>query len=303
MIAVIVATLRRPELIGPILDRLGRQTRKPDWVLLCGHEPSDVPDEVEARLQPLPYRCQALFGELGLTKQRNNGLAWLRDNTDMFARRGMVVFFDDDFVMREDWLEAAQAEFDSDSGLAGLDGVVLADGVHKGGHSLAAAEAIIAAGRPVLKARDTRSRPGPMVSLYGCNMIARSDILRDLTFDEGLPYYAWMEDYDFSIRVGRHGSLKRSSKLVGVHLGSTKTRSSGLRTGYSQIANPYYLVRKGTMPPRVGCRYIFTSLVVNALKSPFPAKFVDWRGRLAGNMRAVADLLRGRLSPHNIGSM
>ena len=72
-----------------------------------------------------------------------------------------------------------------------------------------------------------------------------------LRFDEGLPLYGWQEDIDFAARVARQGgALARTDAFAGVHCGVKTARSRGLPIGYSQVANPLYLVRKGTMRPR-----------------------------------------------------
>ncbi len=59
---------------------------------------------------------------------------------------------------------------------------------------------------------------------------------------------------DFSRLVARYGQVVSAKQLEGVHLGTKVGRSPGVRLGYSQIANPVYLMRKRTAerPPRVG---------------------------------------------------
>jgi hypothetical protein len=67
--------------------------------------------------------------------------------------------------------------------------------------------------------------------------------------------------------------------------------------GYSQIANPLYLVRKGTVPPRFAFNLALRNLVANAVKSPRPEPNVDRFGRLRGNLIALVDIARGRSHP------
>ena len=68
-----------------------------------------------------------------------------------------------------------------------------------------------------------------------------------LAFDEQLPLYGWLEDVDFSRSIARYGRSVRVEGARGVHLGVKSGRQPGLRLGYSQVANPAYLIRKGTM--------------------------------------------------------
>src|SRR6202040_3955084 len=84
---------------------------------------------------------------------------------------------------------------------------------------------------------------------YGCNMAFRLKpiVSHNVVFDDNLPLYGWQEDIDFSRRVLPYGRIVRSKSLRGVHLGIKLGRTSGVRFGYSQIANPIYLTRKGTM--------------------------------------------------------
>jgi hypothetical protein len=73
-----------------------------------------------------------------------------------------------------------------------------------------------------------------------------------------------------------------------------------MRFGYSQIANPVYMMRKGTMTASYGLRQMARNLASNLAKSIVPEPWVDRRGRLKGNALAFADLLRGTLDPRNI---
>ena len=86
----------------------------------------------------------------------------------------------------------------------------------------------------------------------------------------------------------------------GVHLGVKLGRTSGTRLGYSQVANPIYLARKGVYPWVRVVRDLGRHLLVNCVKSIRPEPYIDRRGRLRGNARGFADLLRGRLRPERI---
>jgi hypothetical protein len=88
--------------------------------------------------------------------------------------------------------------------------------------------------------------------------------------------------------------------LSGVHLGVKSGRTSGLRFGYSQIANPIYLMRKGTMSLSFGGKSILKNLAANLFRSVRPEAYVDRVGRLKGNLFALGDLVRGKLHPGRI---
>ena len=126
-------------------------------------------------------------------------------------------------------------------------------------------------------------------------------IARDATrFDESLPLYAWQEDVDFCRRLAPHGRVVQSPALRGVHLGSKNGRSSGLRLGYSQIANPLYLAGKGSVGRGWALRLMARNLGANLAGSLRRPGLVDRRGRLRGNLLAFRDLVRRRISPGRI---
>ena len=58
------------------------------------------------------------------------------------------------------------------------------------------------------------------------------------------------------------------------------------------MANAVYLARKGTVPKSHVAKLAVKNIVINALRSFRPEPFVDRRGRLRGNLLALADLVR-----------
>jgi GT2 family glycosyltransferase len=124
-----------------------------------------------------------------------------------------------------------------------------------------------------------------------------------LRFDENLPLYGWLEDVDFGMQLRCHGAVVRLESARGVHLGVKSGRQSGLRLGYSQIANPIYLLRKGTCPPGKAANLISRNVAGNVLRAARPEAYVDRRGRLLGNLRALGDFVTGRLHPTRITSL
>jgi GT2 family glycosyltransferase len=142
----------------------------------------------------------------------------------------------------------------------------------------------------------------PVDNGYGCNMAVRMAAVERLgcRFDENLPLYGWLEDVDFSRRLALCGRLVRAPAACGVHLGIKRGRQSGRRLGYSQIANPVYLSRKGTCPWRRSLRLMARNVAANLLRAVKPEPYVDRAGRVAGNLRAFKDLCAGRLAPERI---
>ncbi len=286
-VAVIVATLgRRAEAQDLVADLLA-QTRRPDRVVFCVVDPDDAPDCTGADGFEVLH-CD----RKGSCAQRNIGIDHVAAGTDL------LVFFDDDFIPAPDYLEHLVARFEADADLVGATGLVVADGVTGPGLSRQDALAAIAAHRTAFPGGDMAE--DPRLGLYGCNMAVRMDVLGAARFDETLPLYGWLEDLDLTAPLRNRGRLVRCRRLVGAHRGVKRGRTSGVRFGYSQIANPVYLLRKGTVPRRYMVENMTRNFAANTLRALRPEPYVDRRGRLKGNLIGLADLLRGRSSPTRI---
>jgi GT2 family glycosyltransferase len=197
------------------------------------------------------------------------------------------------------YLENVEKLFDAFPKVVAVTGTLIADGAQGPGLTVAEGLKLIQS-VPMLPL--CKDEPIKNYGAYGCNMAYRLKPVLEhgVLFDENLPLYGWQEDIDFSSRVRRYGEVVKSSTLRGVHLGTKAGRTSGVRFGYSQIANPIYLIRKGSMSWRHASRLIWRNIAANLARSIFPESWVDRRGRLRGNLLALIDLIRGRISPGRI---
>lgn len=281
-IAVAIATTGRPAIAGEAAARLMRLDRAPDSLLIVGASPADAPPALHGgRFAVAPSR--------GLTAQRNHALDLIGDAADV------IVFVDDDFAPAPGFVAGVARLFAGHEDVVAASGQLIADGITQGGFTFAQADAFIA---------DWRAPAAPLMRVatgtYGCNMAYRRAAAPHLRFDERLPLYGWLEDTDFSARYARFGRVVRCTHFAGVHLGVRSGRVSGVRLGYSQIANPLYLLRKGTAPPLFALQLAGRNLLANAAKSLRPEPDIDRRGRLRGNLLALADMLRGTVNPERI---
>jgi hypothetical protein len=128
-------------------------------------------------------------------------------------------------------------------------------------------------------------------------MSIRCRCIGNLRFDERLVLHGWQEDIDFTSQLRRYGRIMGMTLLAGVHLGIRSGRTSGTRFGYTQVMNPLYLVRKGTVPLHFACRQISRNVAANLVRSLRPEGHIDRRGRLKGNLLAAYHLIRGRIEP------
>ena len=300
---VIMVTKGRPAEVAVLVDYLQRQTHPIHRTVLVGTSESDLGPLMDHPLTRSGRMVAAIAERPGLCRQRNHGLRLLLEGDDPapIGPDAFVTFFDDDYRPADDWLALAASTFASMPEIVGLTGRVLADGISGPGLTEADAEAFLAGTRPAQRHGYGGQTVREVDSAYGCNMAFRLPVFGDLRFDEQLPLYGWQEDRDFTGQARRaHGPVIHAPACRGVHLGAKGGRAAGKRLGYSQIANPAYLVRKGTVGWRPAANMAVRNLIANHVRSLRPEPWVDRRGRAYGNWLAIADLLRGRVSPTRV---
>ncbi len=300
--AVIVATRGRPETLPILMDHLLRQIRPPRLAIVVGAGPEDVASLDGHPLARTGALRTVVSSRPGLCAQRNAGLDLLKQAGPPAgpAGIGFIAFFDDDFRPACGWLAEAARIFDAMPEVAGLTGRVLADGIKGPGLSEQEAEDFLAGRRRPVRHTFGGTRMRPVVSAYGCNMAFRTGVFDASRFDEQLPLYGWQEDRDFTARARALGRVVLAPACVGVHLGAKAGRTAGVRFGYSQIANPAYLVRKGTMRWWHAVTMIGRNLVANHCRALHPERWIDRRGRARGNWLAIRDLALGRARPRRV---
>lgn len=288
-IAVGIATRGRSSILADTIADLETQLRPPDSVLVAYADPADIGDAASR----FPH-VRFLRSELGLTRQRNAILDGLQDEE-------IVTFLDDDFYLDPSYFAVMERVFCEHPEVVVATGKLLGDGINGPGLSLAEA-------RRMLNAKTRLAETGQIAAAfnaYGCNMAIRMHPVREhrLRFDEDLPLYGWYEDVDFSRRLAPYGEIVRVEDACGVHLGAKSGRQSGVRLGYSQVANPFYLARKRSVSWSYAIASMTSRSLKNLVRSASPEPFVDRRGRLRGNLRAWQELLSGSISPTRILSM
>jgi GT2 family glycosyltransferase len=286
-IAVGIATAGRRDIVPQTVGLLRNQTRLPDIVVVCPLGSDKISDR---DFLDLPFDVVVTSGPVGLCAQRNAILARVSDCD-------LILFLDDDFLAEPHYLERLEKLFQSEPDVCAATGFLVADDVTGPGLSVEQGLAILRNNVPDNSAI-LKNVPG----LYGCNMAYRMHYVRDnqLKFDENLPLYGWQEDIDFSLQMKPFGRLVKCDLLMGVHLGVKAGRTSGVRLGYSQIANPVYLSKKGTMSWQHARKLISKNIAANLARSIYPEPWIDRHGRLKGNLLALMDLLRGKASPARI---
>lgn len=299
-IAVIVCSVGRPDCLSELMPLLAAQSRPADRLLVVVTDPADLGPNL-AGPGGAGDAAEVLIAPRGLPRQRNAGLDALGGDCDA------VLFLDDDFVPSRHALRGLEAALEAMPDVAGMTGLLIADGIGGAGLDHARATAMVdawdARNAPAPEGRPLRALRPDMSGLYGCNMAFRMSAVGAIRFDERLPLYAWQEDIDFAARVRRRsgGQLILTDAFAGVHRGAKSGReTAGRRLGYSQLANPWYLWNKGTMSARFAGRLALRNFAANHLRAARPEPWVDRAARARGNWLALWDILRGRSDPGRI---
>jgi GT2 family glycosyltransferase len=281
-----IPTHGRPAILAETIAFLAKQRRQPDKIVVAYAEAEDIAEAV----YQFPH-VTFLKTPLGLTRQRNAILTWARDED-------ILLFIDDDFYLDPQYLTITEQFFVEHPEVVASTGRVLADDMKGPGLSVDQAKSIIAGSNGAECAQQITQ----VYLAYGCIMCVRLSTVRkhELRFDETLPLYGWYEDWDFSRQLAFFGSVVHISNACGVHLSTKVGRIPGMRLGYSQVANPIYLARKGTFRWSHVLRFILGPCLKNLVRSWRPEPHVDRLGRFYGNLAAFRDLCTGTLSPEQI---
>jgi glycosyltransferase involved in cell wall biosynthesis len=289
-VVVIIATKDRPNEVSNLLDTLALQTVPPDMIIVSACEQSDIDESCIGA-----SNVTVLFGSRGLTAQRNRALPLVEGKYDI------IVFFDDDFIPSRFWIERAEKLLATEPDVVCVTGKVLLDGATFGGLEWSEGRALVDRADASKKAPINEYKIKDRHSPYGCNMAFRAKVVEHLAFDERLALYGWLEDRDFSFRAGPR--MIWTDAVWGVHLGATRGRPSGVSFGYSQVANPLYLARKGTMTSSGASQAVLRALAANVLGSLSSSSHIDRWGRLKGNMMAIKDIVLGRCAPERVAEL
>lgn len=290
-IVIGIPTVDRPGIVEKTVAALSKQTRLPDHVVVSGHTASDF-GVLDASNLPFPLTLST--GPKGTCVQRNRILRGQH-------RDDVILFLDDDFLLAPDFVEQLERLLADHPEIVIATGEVLADGILNSGYDFDEGQRIL---DDAVKAPASYGIKA-VRNGYGCNMAIRMwpTVEHGIWFDEELPLYGWFEDVDFSVQVARYGRVVKADCLRGVHLGTRTGRTSGVRLGYSQVANTDYLRRKGTLAPNDAFQKVWRNVLSNLYHSVFQKYGIDYRGRLKGNLIGLWDLLRGRADPKKINRM
>lgn len=287
-VAIGIASAGRRDILTDTIRHLAGQNRQADAIFVCPALPEHFDRDAVA---PTGLPVIEVYGEPGLPAQRNTIIRACTSD--------ILIFLDDDFLLKPDFVEQTIRLFETHPDVVVATGEVIADGIIGPGFDMEEGLRALESA-PAAPASDGIAE---VFNAYGCNMVLRLKPVREngLRFDESLPLYAWLEDVDFSRQLAPFGRIVRAAALRGVHLGTKRSgRTPGRKLGYSQIANRVYLARKGNLPWPMALHGMARNIGANLLHWFRPEPWVDRKGRLAGNLMALRDWLKGDIEPARI---
>lgn len=289
-LGVVIATMRRPDILAETIAALACRTTVPAHVLVIGTEAADLPPPIAAAPFPIYYLVSP---RRGLTAQRNYGTSQLP------ATIRDVAYIDDDVEVHDDYCQEVSRVFADDPEVTAFSGCLLSNASNT---SRTAARTLLDsyAIHPQLPGFERLASKWP--GLYGCTMNIRRTLIERERFDENLPLYGLGEDVEIGFRLRRHGKVGGSGRCAIVHLAARSGRISEVGVGYAQIINFVYFARK-----RIGYSYrhcLFQRVAPVLLRNIASGFFglrgrddADYRGRLKGNLVALRHLLGGSVDP------
>jgi glycosyltransferase involved in cell wall biosynthesis len=288
-LVVIIPTIGRKALLPDVLKLFEKQERLPDEIIVSAPDESHAPDFQSDRFQ-----VSYVFGRKGLCAQRNQALDAAIPHSDL------ITFFDDDFLPAKNYLARLENAFRENPDWVVIRGEAVFDGATGPGYTFEEGMRLLREWEQSDRASSPPLRVDNHIGAYGCNMSIRSAAIGELRFDERLPLYGWQEDIDFTSQLRARGRVVGLNTLCGVHLATKSGRMSGVRFGYSQVANAVYLVRKGTVPAHFAYKLMARNVAANIVRSVRPEPYIDRFGRLRGNLLAAYHILKGRVDPEHI---
>lgn len=246
-IAFVVATKDRPEELRRLWRSLLAQTRLPDEVVVVDASAAPSPLPGPATATPVLRRVKATVASA--TRQRNLGIDAVGPDIDLIG------FLDDDAVLDESAVEAMLRFFDE-------------FGPELGGAAFnminhPAMDLPEIKQTPLVESLGLYARRGGAVTPSGFQTMIgaveattwtdwlpsgaavwRREIFRAHRFDEWYSGYSYLEDLDFSYRVGRVYRLAVVAAARYRHLPAEGGRGSGYVFGLREVLNRVHFVRK-----------------------------------------------------------
>ncbi|MEN6561028.1 MAG: glycosyltransferase [Acidobacteriota bacterium] len=319
-IAFVVATKDRPDELRRLWASLLAQSRPPDEVVIVDASARPSPPAGPGGGRPEQRFIRSSIASA--SRQRNLGLGAVGPDVDL------VGFLDDDAVLEPGAVEAmlrfwsqagpdvAGAAFNMANhpplGLPGLKRAPLAERL--GFYSRRGGKVTASGFQTMIGPVDADAWADWLPS--GASVWRRAVFSRH-RFDEWFEGYSYLEDLDFSYRVGKTGRLAVVAAARYLHLPAAGGRGGGCEFGVREALNRVRFVRKNPELSLVRCRAALTARMLMSVAAGIrefrPAHLARAWGNAVGLVRSLIEpgpagggraaiLVYGQVPPPHIGS-
>lgn len=244
--SIVLCTKDRADDVRKCLDSLREQTRMPEQLIVVDSGSDETEAHVRRFIEQAPsVSVEYLRSEPGLTLQRNVGIR--------AATMDVLHFFDDDCTLEPEYIDEMQKTFESSEDIIGAGPRLLLpytpSPLGRIWRKLFFLPDTAGSGRIQPSGFGTYSWFAPIETphdvevLCGCCAFRRSVFDANM-FDEHFAGYGYLEDLEFSYRVGRQGRLVCNPRARITHWESPSARTNWRRLAAMQIVNHAYVFRK-----------------------------------------------------------
>ncbi len=259
-LSVIIATKDRFEDLARCLRSLTNQSEPPETVIIVDASKKEGLEKIAKHIIGESCSINLIYekSQPGLTYQRNKGLSLSRDD--------LVLFLDDDVILDEHYIRELKKIFreDIEGKIGGATGKLM-NMFHFHPFSILIRKMFFLSepGRGEVKKSgahnlisDQLSRLTEVEWLPGFNQAYRKEVFRFETFDENMYGYSYLEDLDFSYRVGKRYKLvyTPNARIIHNYKDSPQTRLKWYEKQKMYMVNYYYLFKK-LLPQRLDYQF------------------------------------------------
>jgi glycosyltransferase involved in cell wall biosynthesis len=287
--SVIVCTKNRTNALAKLIRSLCLQTLLPDELIIIDASQNDKTYKMLKESKYNEY-FNIIYkkSEASLTKQRNIGVDLVKGE--------YLFFFDDDVVLKENFIKVICDTFYNfeSNGVGGVMGRIINissstkiwDQLFKRIFFLSdvGKGRVKISGLPSIRIDNHISF---VESLSGGCTAYRKKVLEDYRFDENLKGYAYLEDVDFSFRVGKKYRLVYQPKAKLSHFPSTYLTADRRALKKQLVQHQIYLFRKNMPNNFQHYSGLWVSLIGNLI----------YNGIIQRDSRACLGIIEGLLNP------
>ena len=265
--ALVIATCDRPRELRRLVDSLSGQTRPPYQVVVVDSGSAPIEDSV--RNTPFAKFDYLTSPVRSASRQRNQGIAAVDTSVDLIG------FADDDVVFAKDAFEAMGSFWGRST--ADLGGAAFNMLNHPPLSFRALKSSVLSKALALYSPRPGAVLPSGFHTLIGKvasdrivewlptgAVLWRKGVFDAFRFDEWFGGYSYLEDLDFSYRIGRSFRLAVVADAGYYHYPAREGRGSGIVFGRREVLNRIHFVKKHPGLSRAKC---YLALAVRAQMS------------------------------------